>query len=277
MSPYESITHDRVELKYKVSQQHALEFSRGLRAHVSEHRFVGKGANQLPRARHYVTTVYFDTPSRDLYRAVRADDDNLKVRAREYYDLHPELLELATRQTDIVRYTPVLWVEIKGKHAGRTYKRRVGIPKQDVRAFFEHGEVSDSMRALQLEQRGQAADDVLAELLELRARQREPLRPSCLVNYRRTAFQDTHGALRITFDQRLACFAAPADLFDKAQPLLRENLGTPRYEEPSIVLEVKHTTALPPWLDELMLASQAQRFAYSKFLTASEAVHGAAS
>jgi SPX domain protein involved in polyphosphate accumulation len=265
-----SITHDRVELKYKVSQRHMADFSRGLRAHVTEHRFAGEGANQLPRARHYVTTVYFDTPSRDLYRAVRASDDSLKVRAREYYDLHPELLELATHQAEIVRHSPVLWVEIKGKQSGRVYKRRVGIPKRDVTAFFEQGQVSQAMRELQ----SAHADEVIAELLELRARQREPLRPSCLVNYRRTAFEDARGSLRVTFDQRLACFAPPSGLFATPQPLLRENLGPAKYEESSIVVEVKHTEQLPSWLEELMLASQAERFAYSKFMTASEAVHG---
>lgn len=267
-----SITHDRVELKYKVSQHHAAEFTRGLRAHVTEHRFAGEGANQLPRARHYVTTVYFDTPSRELYRAVRTSDEALKVRAREYYDVHPELLELATHQAEIVRHSPVLWIEIKGKQAGRVYKRRVGIPKRDVAAFFERGQVSQAMRELQ----SAHAEEVIAELLELRARQSEPLRPSCLVNYRRTAFEDARGSLRITFDQRLACFAPPQNLFNALQPLVRENLGVPRYEEPSIVLEVKHTEQLPRWLDELMQAAQAERFAYSKFVTASEAVYGAA-
>jgi SPX domain protein involved in polyphosphate accumulation len=266
-----SITHDRVELKFKVSQAHAGAFSRSVSAHMAEHRFQGKGANRLPRARHYVTTVYFDTPSLDLYRAVRESDDNLKVRAREYYDLHPELLELATSQADIVRHSSVLWVELKGKHEGRTYKRRVGIPKSDVVPFFERGQVSRAMRELQTQN---TDDDVIAELLELRARYREALRPSCLVNYRRTAFQDEHGSLRITLDQRLSCFAPPPDLLEHARPLLREQLGPSRYDEPAIVLEVKLTEALPVWLDELLSNTRAERSTFSKFVTATEAVYG---
>jgi SPX domain protein involved in polyphosphate accumulation len=267
-----SITHDRVELKYKLAQRHTAALARGLAQHVAEHRFAGKGANRLPRARHYVTTVYFDTASRDLYRAVRENEDNLKVRAREYYDLHPELLELATSPGDIVRYSPVLWVEVKGKQGGRTYKRRVGIPKADVTTFFEHGVVSPDMREIQ-NRRG--AGDVIDELLELRQRYSEPLRPSCLVNYRRTAFQDDAGTLRITLDQRLACFAATDDLWQQARPLLREYLGPARYEEPACVLEVKATQQLPQWLHDLMAGSHAERVPYSKFVTASEAVHGA--
>ena len=267
-----SITHDRVELKFKVSQAHASAFSRSLSSHMAEHRFQGQGANRLPRARHYVTTVYFDTASLDLYRAVRESDDNLKVRAREYYDLHPELLELATSQADIVRHSAVLWVELKGKHDGRTYKRRVGIPKSDVMPFFERGEVSRAMRELQMRH---SNDDVIAELLELRARYREPLRPSCLVNYRRTAFQNEHGSLRITLDQRLSCFAPAPGLLEHARPLLREQLGASRYDEPAIVLEVKLTEALPAWLEELLSHTRAERSTFSKFVTATEAVYGA--
>jgi SPX domain protein involved in polyphosphate accumulation len=266
-----SITHDRVELKYKLARQRAADFARTLAEHIAEHRFEGKGANRLPRARHYVTTVYFDTESRDLYRAVRENEDNLKIRAREYYDLHPELLELATSAGDIVRYSPVLWVEIKGKQAGRTYKRRIGIPKADVTSYFETGVVSPAMREIQ-ERRG--TDRVLDELQELRARYAEPLRPSCLVNYRRTAFQDSAGTLRVTLDQRLACFSATDDLWQQTRPLLRDYLGPARYEEPVCVLEVKSTEQLPEWLNVLLADSQAERVPYSKFVTASEAVHG---
>jgi SPX domain protein involved in polyphosphate accumulation len=269
--PTPSITHDRVELKYKLAHRHTAAFARGLAEHISVHRFEGKGANRLPRARHYVTTVYFDTASRDLYRAVRENEDNLKIRAREYYDLHPELLELATSSGDIVRYSPVLWVEVKGKQEGRTYKRRVGIPKADVSAFFEHGVVSPAMREIQ-NKRG--AGEVIDELLELRERYPEPVRPSCLVNYRRSAFQDSEGTLRVTLDQRLACFAATENLWQKARPLLRDYLGPPRHEEPGCVLEVKATQQLPAWLQELMASSSVERVPYSKFVTASEAVHG---
>jgi SPX domain protein involved in polyphosphate accumulation len=273
VSSVPSITHDRVELKFKVSAAHASAFARGLAAHVSEHRFEGEGANRLPRARHYVTTVYFDTQSLDLYRAVRSSDDNLKVRAREYYDVHPELLELATHANQVVRYSPVLWVEIKGKHHGRTYKRRIGIPKTDVSAFFERGEVSEAMHALQVQKRGSKADDVIAELLDLRTRYPEPLRPSCLVNYRRTAFQNAAGNVRITLDQRLACFAPTPDLLLQPKPLLREYLGRPRYEEPAFILEVKLTGDMPGWLDQLMKTAHAEQFAFSKFVTASESVY----
>jgi hypothetical protein len=268
-----SITHDRIESKYRLSSARAAAVSRSLAAHVTEHHFTGKGGNRLPRARHYVTTIYFDTPSRTLYRAVRENDDSLKVRAREYYDRHPELLELATSARDIVRYQPVLWIEIKGKHAGRTYKRRIGIPKADVGAFFANGTVSPAMREIQ-RGRGDGGDDVIDEVLALREQHGETLRPSCLVNYRRTAFQNGDGTVRVTLDQRLAFFAPTEALWTPGQPLLRENLGTPAAEGRDCVLELKTTHGTPSWLEELLAASNAEPMLFSKFVTASEAVYG---
>jgi hypothetical protein len=298
LSESSAITQNRRELKFKLPEAQAAAFAAQVSARIPKHRFQGTGANRLPRARHYVTTVYFDTAARDLYRAVRDDADALKVRAREYYDLHPELLELATHARDIVRYSPVLWIELKGKRDGRTYKRRVGIPKQDVVPFFEHGTVSRAMRELQRtshpprvengsefpptidapaeEQSGdsQSALDVIAELTTLRSRFSEPLRASCLVNYRRTAFEDAAGTLRITFDQRMACFAAPRDLWLSNKPLVREAIGAPAFEESCYILEVKVRAELPSWLADLLEQAGAAEHVFSKFVTASEKVYG---
>jgi SPX domain protein involved in polyphosphate accumulation len=271
-----SITRQRLELKYKVNRQRIAEFSRRIAGHVTEHRFQGEGANRLPRARHYITTVYFDTSSRDLYRAVREDDDNLKIRAREYYDVHPDLLELATSAHEINRHGPVCWVEVKGKQAGRTYKRRIGIPKSDLAAFFEQGVVSQGMRDLKRPKRAEQDEAVIDELLALRERYREPLRPSCLVNYRRTAFQDPTDALRITIDQSLACYRVPADPWQQPHSLHRDQLGLPAYEENACVVELKSKEPAPDWLAALLSDSGAQLVTFSKFLTASEAVHGLA-
>jgi hypothetical protein len=287
-----AITRNRRELKFKLSEAAAAAFAAQVSARMPKHHFQGRGANRLPRARHYVTTVYFDTAARDLYRAVREDPDNLKIRAREYYDLHPELLELATDPRDIVRYSPVLWIEIKGKREGRTYKRRIGIPKGDVSPFFERGAVSQAMRDLQghrppanthshsetdppgAPDHTRGSDDVISELLALRDRFNEPLRASCLVNYRRTAYEDPTGSLRITFDHRMACFRAPATLWQSTQPLVREALGVPAYEESAYIVEVKTRGELPGWVVDLLEQTGAVEHVFSKFITASETVFG---
>ena len=42
-------------------------------------------------------------------------DSHLKLRAKEYYDLHPELTETATDARQLVRFQPILWLELKHK------------------------------------------------------------------------------------------------------------------------------------------------------------------
>jgi hypothetical protein len=272
VSESSAITQNRRELKFKLDGTHAAAFAAGVAARIPKHRFVGRDANSLPRARHYVTTVYFDTVARDLYRAVCEDPSSLKIRAREYYDQHPELIELVTDARDIVRSGRVLWIEVKGRRDGRTYKRRVGIPKADIEPFFERGVVSDAMRELQ--RSSAPALDLIAELSALRERFNEPLRASCVVNYRRTAFEDPAGTLRITFDQQVACFAPLRALWTSTKPLVREALGRPLYQEPCYVVEVKARGELPAWVVELVQRMSLEEQVFSKFALASETVHG---
>jgi hypothetical protein len=270
--PTPSITENRSELKYRLTAGQAVDLVTGVAAHLPEHRYEGKGGNRLPRARHYVTTIYFDTPTRDLYRAASQNEENLKLREREYYDVHPELAELATHAQDLVRYDPVLWIEIKRKSSSRTTKQRVGVPKSQVQAFLQHGEVTREMRGI--EQSRSAAQGVIDELLALREQLTQPLAASCLVNYRRTAWQDASAALRVTLDQRLCCFAPPADLWTRQAALVGESLGSAAWTERDYILEVKTKGEPPQWLAQLLAQCQAQASSYSKFVTASRAVHG---
>jgi hypothetical protein len=268
------LTADRNEAKYLLDVSQLTAFGRELSAKLASHRFEGDGANRLPRAKHYVTTVYFDTDDGQLYRAACASDDNFKLRAREYYDLHPELTELATDPRQLVRYTPTLWLELKTKSGQHTSKRRVGIPKRDVAAFFEGGTTSEEMRRIQQGAHGGDAEHVLTELAAFRDRFGGPLRAACLVNYRRHAWQDPQGNLRITLDRALSCHAPQADLWSRKHALVREALGAASYEESQVVLEIKSRGALPDWTARLLEQSGARPHPYSKFLTAYRSVRG---
>ena len=89
------MTAEREETKYLVAPAHWERLATELSLRLPGHRFTGAGANRLPDAHHYVTTIYFDTPSRFLFRtAVKDFEHNVKIRAKEYYDLHPSLAEL---------------------------------------------------------------------------------------------------------------------------------------------------------------------------------------
>lgn len=63
------LTAHRREDKYLLSADAAKAVAAAANRHLTPHRFRGDGANLLPGARHFVTTIYFDTPSRELFHA----------------------------------------------------------------------------------------------------------------------------------------------------------------------------------------------------------------
>jgi hypothetical protein len=269
------MTAEREERKYLVPAGRVAALTTAMGRRLPHHRFTGDGANTLPRPHHFVTTIYFDTPARDQFRAGLADaQHHLRLRAKEYYDLHPSLVELATDPGQIVKPQPVLWLELKTKDGALTGKRRIGIPKRDVPAFFTQGLVTAEMIELQRPLHGGEGEAVLRELAAYCGRYPEPFRADCLVHYRRLPWQDQAGALRVTLDVNLEFYAPPADLWQRDRALVRDTLGTPRGRHPDAVLEVKSRGALPEWLEGLLAGAEARLTAFSKFEEASRAVHG---
>lgn len=269
------MTADRREAKYLLSAEQARVIVAALHRELVVHRHRGEGANTLPGAHHFVTTIYFDTASRALYQAALASgDSHLKLRAKEYYDLHPELTETATEVRQLVRFSPILWLELKHKNGAHTGKRRIGIPKRDVPAFFAEGAITSEMVHIQERTFGQDARSVLRAVAELCASCAEPMRADCLVNYRRIAWQDPAGDLRVTIDGGLAFFAPPEDLWRRDWALVRQSLGAPVGVEPRRVLEVKSHGDPPAWLTVLLGAEGVDVVRFSKFDAASSSIHG---
>jgi VTC domain len=271
----ERMTAERDEVKYLVPAAEVKALAMALGRHLPHHRFTGKGANPLPRPRHFVTTVYFDTPSRHQFRAIAADSEhNLKMRAKEYYDLHPSLAELATDPRQIVKYQPVLWLELKFRDGTKSGKRRIGIPKPEVPAFFKDGAITAEMVELQRATYGTDSEAVLREIAGYCGRYQQPMQADCLVNYRRIPWQDEAGNLRVTLDLGLEFYAPPADLWQRRSALVRESLGQPVGTCSDAVLELKSRGDFPAWLDDLLITVSARRVRFSKFESAAAAVHG---
>lgn len=264
-----AITAQRVETKYLVAAERLPALSRAIEARLQSHRFTGEAANRLPGAQHFVTTIYFDTPSRSYYAAARGNrQSNVKVRAKEYYDLHPTLAEVATNPEQILRYQPWLWFELKRREGLITSKRRFRFLKAAAASLFRERSSSD----LALPD-GAEREDAEALIEHVRA-QAETIQPSTLVNYRRLSFQNDDSTLRVTIDLGLSFFAVPPDLFERARPLSRSALGQAAGVEPRAVVEVKRLAALPDWLSEVLREAAGNAASFSKFVAASEAVHG---
>jgi hypothetical protein len=268
------MTADRAETKHVVAAEVAAALGREIGRHLPPHHFRGPGATILPGGLEYSTTIYFDTAQRQLYDQAVNSAAHLKLRAREYYSVHPALTDLATDARELVRYTPLLWLEIKHKDGARTRKQRLGIPKRDVARFFETGSVTAEMIELARPEHGAEAAEVLADVANLCRRFETPLRPDCLVNYRRSGWQDPQGGLRITVDRAVAFFAPPDDLFTRDFALVRETLGEPAASFGAAVLEIKARSSLPEWLECMLAEHRLPPHRFSKFVAASQAVHG---
>ena len=275
--PDERLTADRDETKYLVAGDRLAPLLALLSKHLPQHRFTGEGANLLPGARHLVTTIYFDTPARTHYRAATGDiDHNVKIRAKEYYDLHPSLAELATDPADIFRYQPWIWFEMKRRDGARTLKHRFRLPKRDVPACLDGGQVVPE--ALALPTTGVVPADSeragIREIVDYCRALGEPLAATCLVNYRRLSWQQPEGDLRITLDSDLAFYAVPDDLWQRRRALVRDALGAPRASEPRAVLEIKCRSTRPAWLESFLDGATVESVRFSKFVAAASAVHG---
>ncbi len=273
------MTADRQEIKYLLSADDARSLAERADRELVRHSYSGRGANSLPGADHYVTTVYFDTENRDMYRQSLADESSTKVRAREYYDDHPDLVELATDPEQLIRYNPVVWLEIKHRDRQKTRKRRVGLPKRDIPSFFGRGEITPEMVDLIERDHGAAAHEVLRELEALFQRFDQPLQAQCLVNYRRAAWQGPTGGLRLTIDDSLAVFRPPRDLWTRSTPLTRASLGERCHRFTARILEVKSRASWPPWLRTFLAGHSSAELPgcpgvrFGKFLLASTVIH----
>lgn len=267
------MTADRTEVKYVLASKPGAVFANKVAERLVAHRFNGPGSTILPGGVEFTTTVYFDTPERELFRAAVSRTSHLKLRAREYYSLHPSLTELATDARQLVRYIPVVWLELKYKDGNQTRKRRIAVPKRDVPSFFARGSISGEMLDLVRPSYGEEAAHVLNEVATVCRQYESPLATDCVVNYRRSAWQDETGTLRVTLDRGVRFFAPPSDLWIRDFALVRETLGEAVQSLDGVVIEIKSREAWPAWLREA-LADFTPEIGLSKFVVASRAVHG---
>jgi len=266
------MTAEREETKYLVPSASVDAIINAVSRHLTPHRFTGEGANRLPDAHHFVTTIYFDTPSRrHFHTAVRSVSSNVKIRAKEYYDLHPSLAELATNPAQIVKYQPWVWFEIKRRNGSHTSKRRFRLPKNQMPQVLTAGRLS--AEAL-LDSERETAVAGLSELGEYVQSLGEPLAANTLVNYRRLSWQDEGSTLRVTLDLGLSFHAPPDDLWNRNQALVRTALGRGQSPFGAAVLEVKRRAALPGWLDQKLSELELRAETFSKFVAGASVVHG---
>jgi hypothetical protein len=248
------LTADRSETKYLLPRERAERVG----AELSRHHHVARVAGISVETAQSITTVYFDTRSRRLYREGMTSASRLRIRAREYDD--------GGRAS--------LWLELKRRQGSHSTKRRIGLSPSVVPWFLAHGRITEERIRLH-HARGQETEAiVLEELLAICVSYREPFEARAVVTFERLAWQEPAGGLRVTLDRELTFYPPPADLWTRTGSPVREKLGPARRIERRAILEVKTRDTEPTWLGEILARSGAALGEFSKFEEASRAVHG---
>ena len=219
------VTKLRREFKLMLRTEEALV----LCAHLS----ASLGGVLAPPTR--ITSVYFDKPGYPLaLRAVHSPQDCLKVRTKEY---SPDVGAGGVERVVL---------EVKRERNGVTQKRRVWVPRAQLRQVMRGG----------------------ARLLPLIAG--GSLRPVLAVTYRRHVYQCSQ-AWRVTVDRDIGFHTVTPELALGERTLDGERLGEPLAVDGRVVVEVKHLgEELPEWLAAL---HPGRKPAYSKFAEGMARIH----
>jgi len=212
-----------------------------------------------------VTTVYFDTEDKLLYRrAARSFDDNQKIRLKEYF-----YQQRGGGEGYLT--SPHCFVELKERRQGTVYKRRIAIPRCHLREFFRGEDVWPIVESASelFGARGcvRTAYGDLREFLGLRR-----VTPASAINYRRLVYQLDQERLRVTFDDRIASYPPSPEWRLDSRPtgengsspngfgtppwndaLTPEALGCPIRTYDKVIVEIKCTDEeYPAWLQRAL-------------------------
>lgn len=198
-----------------------------------------------------VVTTYLDTADRH-YLGICTNSNgrrSLKMRVREYLTLVEEGQPL--------QHMERCFLERKERIEDVRLKQRVEISKRQVSAVV-------SSRTLH-----NTSTEAHALSSELATLELEPVLVSV---YERRAYGNDDG-LRVTFDERLAYYQPPADLYDANEALTPATLGPPVARGPSRILEIKYpaNNKVPDWLDQ-QLAAVPTADGFSKFRSGMQAL-----
>lgn len=176
-----------------------------------------------------ICNVYFDTP-----------DDRL-IRTSLEKPVYKEKLRL--RSYGVAGETDDVFFELKKKYNGIVYKRRAVMAYREALAFASG---ADILRDGQI-------------LRELRYfLDTTKVEPRLYLAYRRIAYTDEEGKLRVTFD---------TDIVSRRSELGLDAgiYGAPLFEKPRFLMEIKAPGALPLWLCRILSELKLYPTSFSKY------------
>ena len=211
----------RYEMKYLLNGEQTAFLRESLKGHMEPDLF-GKTS---------IASLYYDTPEYQLVRtSLEKPLFKEKIRLRSY---------------GIASESSPVYLELKRKAFGIVYKRRIETTIPQVFRFFA-GEDATS-----------GGGQINRELTAFRDYY-QPLVPSCLIIYDRTAYLEPDGDLRLTIDENPRY---RTDLLD----LTKSMHGISLLDAGWTILEIKVQDAIPLWLAKILSAGDIHKTSFSKY------------
>ncbi len=228
---------ERYEHKFLIPERLVPEIRSVARSTSSIDRYANEGGVYTIRS------LYFDTPSLDLYTANdREQGRRFKVRARMYPGAaSPYFLEVKRRHLDVI------------------VKSRAAVPADRWRGAI----ACDKATLDDLPERSRAA--VLSFASKVHAHHLEPV---LLVQYEREAYvSDIDSYARLTFDRKI-CAQERTELdfeVDDRRWRSLDHVVQTRTPEPVAVLELKFERRPPSWMVAMVRRLELVRYSFSKY------------
>lgn len=220
----EQMIFKRYEMKYMLSKAQFEKLKIEMDKHMipDEH---GKSTN---------CSLYFDTPS------------FLLIRRSMEGPLYKEKLRI--RSYGVANKESTVFIELKKKYEGVTYKRRIAMKQEAAKRYLLHGKKFE--------------DGQIVREIDYCFKHYEKLAPAMLLTYDRQAFYDKNDhEFRMTFDENILWR-------DYDLSLEKGIYGKPLLKEDQVLLEIKVAAAIPRWLVEFMTANKIYRTSFSKYANA---------
>lgn len=177
-----------------------------------------------------ISSLYYDT---DDYRLIRASIEKPaykeKIRLRSYGLAHSD--------------SPV-YLEVKRKAYGITYKRRVALKEEDAVKFINHQNYS-------------LGNNQIAKEITYFRDYYKKLIPQILIIYDRTAYYEKDGDIRLTIDENPRYRTYDLNLHSS-------NDGMSLLSNGGAILEIKVQEQMPLWLSNILSQGKIYKTAFSK-------------
>jgi len=179
-----------------------------------------------------IRNLYYDTSDyRLIRRSLERPIYKEKLRIRSYGNTTPD--------------SPV-FLELKKKHNGVVYKRRMVMPEHQAVSWLEKGEAPQETGQIQQE-------------IDYFCSYYGGLKPQIYLSYQREAYYCREGEdLRITFDEDI-CFRRDRLRLTEAPG------GTPLLKENQVLMEIKTSGGIPLWLTAFLTREKIYKTSFSKY------------